>query len=305
MHLNQLCFVRDTVVDNELLGHKDPAVVAVASSNFPYQPQIAQGGLPVTTGPNIVPPSTISNQHFAPHMYSAVPTQTFTNPSYTALIPGTNQYIPVSMPGQIPHPMQMAEQNMPQMRNNGQGFISPIPTNEKIVDQVTSDKQQPQFSNEGASHKDASNLHPSQDGGEGKPIVNGNGENGHPNGHFKRNHRGGGPRGGGGNPRGNYGGNPNGGNFRGGRGGKSYNNSNNYYNGGNNGNNVANNGNNGNAPNGNYAPRPINRQNGGGPGGNRPPGQFRHGGSGGPRNNPNFSNNNTNNQQQPASVSAK
>lgn len=303
--------MRDSVVDNELLGHKDPAVVAVASSNFPYQPQLGQGGLPVTTGPNIVPPNTISNQHFVPHMYPpvSIPSQTFTNPSYTALIPGTNQYIPVSMPGQIPHQMQLAEQNLPQMRNTGQGYISPIPTNEKIVDQVTSDKQQLQFSNEGAIPKDTSNLHPSQDGGEGKPIVNGNGENGHPNGHFKRNHRGGGPRGGVGNPRGNYGGNyggnPNGGNFRGGRGGKSFNNSNNYYNnGGNNGINVGNNGSNGNAPNGNYAPRPTNRQNGGGAGGNRPPGPFRNGGgAGGPRNNPNYTNN-TNNQQQPAPVSA-
>ncbi|XP_017485751.1 PREDICTED: caprin-1-like, partial [Rhagoletis zephyria] len=203
VHLNQLCFMRNP--ENELLGHKDPAVVAV-SSNFPYQPQLAQGGHPVSSVPNIVPPNTISSQHFTPHMYPpvSIPTQTFTNPSYQALIPGTNQYIPVTMTGQIPHQMQLADQSL-QMRNPGQGYISPIPTNEKqIVDQVAvGDKlQQPQFSTDGGIPKDASTLQQtSQDGGDGKPIVTG-GENGggQPNGHFKRNNRGGGPRGSG-NPR--------------------------------------------------------------------------------------------------------
>lgn len=229
-HLNnQLCFMRDPVVENEL-QHKDPAVVAVASLGFPYPPQNGQA-LSTSSGSNMQS-STIS-AHYPPHIYPTVsiPTQTFTNPSYTTIL--HPPYIPVISPSH-PHPI-MPEQSIPNVAPEDAALQNNV--------KVSSEKPEP-FSPEN-SQKETS-----QDA-DSKPLANGQFDN---RGSFQK----GRPRGRGGYRGDNFGNHSGTYHNRGGRGGNGGGNKGTfggYYN------------NNGNAPNPNFNPnnnRPVNRQNGGG-----------------------------------------
>ena len=217
--------MRDPIVVENELQHKDPAVVAVASSGFAYQPHIGQA-LSTSSG-NIVSSNSISNpysQHIYPNVsICSIPTQTFTNPNYNTLLPG-NGYVPVPLSHQI-IPEQVS------IRNVGPDTL---PIQNDNLNELINEKSE--FSN----RKEASNLPTSQDAIKPSTIEQVD------NGNYKRN-----PRGNRNNSRGTYGGNSV---YRG-RGGKNFG----YYNG------NGNNGHSSNTNNGNFNPnRMNNRHNGGG-----------------------------------------
>ena len=88
---------RDSLVD------KDPAVVAVASvPNYPYQSYGLQTNdsfintsIPDSTNTSINPQKTASFENTS--SISTIPTQTYTNQQFAALIPGSGAYVPVTL----------------------------------------------------------------------------------------------------------------------------------------------------------------------------------------------------------------
>lgn len=95
-----ISFMRDSTLESEL-QHKDPAVVAVSNSGFPYQYNmqtndgIVVGQLNSIANSNSLNSSQKVNAYESVNQLSSIPTQTFTNQNFTTLIPST--IVPVTL----------------------------------------------------------------------------------------------------------------------------------------------------------------------------------------------------------------
>lgn len=201
--------MRDPVIESEL--RKDPAVVA---SGLVYQPQLAQPALSTTSASNF---PTVNSTNRYSHIYPAavtfqqgsIPTQTFTNQTYAALIPNPNPFIPVTLPTTIPHAMSfpVEQANIPVRNATEPVAVAAAESSNSIGPQgdETSDSskatQGPVESQPVVNGNSISFMNPSQDN---EVQGNNNSENGNTNGGhpYRRNGiRNGNPRG---MQRGNY-----------------------------------------------------------------------------------------------------
>lgn len=175
MNLNQLqspitsgiSFMRDPIVENEL-QHKDPAVVAVSSvpNNYPYHQYGVQTSdqLVPTQMTNSIPNSNNSINPQKVSTYenvSAIPTQTYTNQSFAAIMPGgggTIVSVPVTGPfvhsipiqGIVPqdlgsHPLTSSDLGVGQSYGTHQNFLD---SNQDNKHQTSSQERGSNFQND-------------------------------------------------------------------------------------------------------------------------------------------------------------